>query len=62
MYFFCRIQQIINPEGAHHFLMFLFQLLHHPQNNRTDDRTLESYQINAGATIHMVLQLRGGSN
>eukprot|EP00552_Chaetoceros_brevis_P002986 CAMPEP_0197736870 /NCGR_PEP_ID=MMETSP1435-20131217/4898_1 /TAXON_ID=426625 /ORGANISM="Chaetoceros brevis, Strain CCMP164" /LENGTH=78 /DNA_ID=CAMNT_0043325151 /DNA_START=51 /DNA_END=287 /DNA_ORIENTATION=+ len=25
-----------------------------------DDRTLESYNINAGATIHMVLQLRGG--
>lgn len=27
---------------------------------RSDDRTLESYSINAGATIHMVLQLRGG--
>ena len=26
----------------------------------SDDRTLESYSINAGATIHMVLQLRGG--
>jgi ubiquitin-like protein Nedd8 len=26
----------------------------------SDDRTLESYTINAGATIHMVLQLRGG--
>ena len=25
-----------------------------------DDRALESYSINAGATIHMVLQLRGG--
>mmetsp|Transcript_6888 Transcript_6888/g.14946 ORF Transcript_6888/g.14946 Transcript_6888/m.14946 type:complete len:80 (+) Transcript_6888:123-362(+) len=25
-----------------------------------DERTLESYSINAGATIHMVLQLRGG--
>eukprot|EP00554_Chaetoceros_debilis_P006790 CAMPEP_0194073284 /NCGR_PEP_ID=MMETSP0149-20130528/772_1 /TAXON_ID=122233 /ORGANISM="Chaetoceros debilis, Strain MM31A-1" /LENGTH=78 /DNA_ID=CAMNT_0038753287 /DNA_START=84 /DNA_END=320 /DNA_ORIENTATION=+ len=25
-----------------------------------DDRTLESYNISAGATIHMVLQLRGG--
>lgn len=28
----------------------------------SDDRTLESYTINAGATIHMVLQLRGGSS
>lgn len=26
----------------------------------SDDRTLESYNIGAGATIHMVLQLRGG--
>ena len=26
----------------------------------SDDRSLESYSINAGATIHMVLQLRGG--
>lgn len=25
-----------------------------------DDKTLEFYNINAGATIHMVLQLRGG--
>lgn len=25
-----------------------------------DDKTLESYGIAAGATIHMVLQLRGG--
>jgi ubiquitin-like protein Nedd8 len=25
-----------------------------------DDKSLESYSINAGATIHMVLQLRGG--
>ena len=25
-----------------------------------DDKTLESYNIGAGATIHMVLQLRGG--
>jgi hypothetical protein len=25
-----------------------------------DDKTLESYNITAGATIHMVLQLRGG--
>lgn len=30
--------------------------------HRADDRTLDSYNINAGATIHMVLQLRGGSN
>lgn len=28
----------------------------------SDDRTLESYAINAGATIHMVLQLRGGAD
>ena len=27
-----------------------------------DDKSLESYSIQAGATIHMVLQLRGGSN
>jgi len=27
----------------------------------TDDNTLESYNISAGATIHMVLALRGGS-
>jgi len=27
-----------------------------------DDRTLESYNIGAGATIHMVLQLRGGGS
>ena len=26
-----------------------------------DDKTLDSYNIAAGATIHMVLQLRGGS-
>lgn len=26
-----------------------------------DDMTLESYNINAGCTIHMVLQMRGGS-
>jgi hypothetical protein len=26
----------------------------------SDDRSLESYTITAGATIHMVLQLRGG--
>jgi Ubiquitin family len=25
-----------------------------------DDKSLESYNITAGATIHMVLQLRGG--
>ncbi|GAX11282.1 hypothetical protein FisN_7Hh386 [Fistulifera solaris] len=25
-----------------------------------DDKSLESYSISAGATIHMVLQLRGG--
>ena len=27
---------------------------------RSDDKTLESYNIAAGATVHMVLQLRGG--
>ena len=27
---------------------------------RADERSLEHYKINAGATIHMVLQLRGG--
>lgn len=27
-----------------------------------DTRTLESYNIVAGSTIHMVLQLRGGKN
>lgn len=26
-----------------------------------DDMTLESYNISAGCTIHMVLQMRGGS-
>jgi len=30
--------------------------------HRADDRTLESYSIGAGATIHMVLQLRGGND
>ena len=25
-----------------------------------DDKTLEDYQVQAGAVIHMVLQLRGG--
>jgi hypothetical protein len=28
--------------------------------SRADDKTLEYYSIIAGATIHMVLQLRGG--
>ena len=32
-----------------------------PPTFRADDRTLESLNITAGATIHMVLQLRGGS-
>jgi len=27
-----------------------------------DDKTLSSYNISAGATIHMVLSLRGGSD
>jgi hypothetical protein len=27
-----------------------------------DDKTLEDYQVAAGATIHMVLQLRGGGS
>eukprot|EP00970_Alexandrium_tamarense_P008156 scaffold1557_cov189-Alexandrium_tamarense.AAC.4 len=32
------------------------------EGGKSDDRTLESYAINAGATIHMVLQLRGGAS
>ena len=35
--------------------VYTFDLL-----DRADDKTLESYSISAGATIHMVLQLRGG--
>jgi len=34
----------------------------HSGKQLADDKTLESYNIVAGATIHMVLQLRGGSN
>ena len=34
----------------------------HSGKQLADDKTLESYNIGAGATIHMVLQLRGGSN
>lgn len=30
-------------------------------NDSADDRTLDSYNVPAGATIHMVLQLRGGN-
>lgn len=33
----------------------------HSGKQLADDKTLESYNISAGATIHMVLQLRGGS-
>ncbi len=33
----------------------------HSGKQLADDKTLESYNIGAGATIHMVLQLRGGS-
>ena len=33
----------------------------HSGKQLADDKTLESYNIVAGATIHMVLQLRGGS-
>jgi ubiquitin-like protein Nedd8 len=33
----------------------------HSGKQLSDDKTLESYNITAGATIHMVLQLRGGS-
>mmetsp|Transcript_761 Transcript_761/g.1393 ORF Transcript_761/g.1393 Transcript_761/m.1393 type:complete len:99 (-) Transcript_761:1666-1962(-) len=33
----------------------------HSGKQLADDKTLESYNIAAGATIHMVLQLRGGS-
>src|SRR3569832_810589 len=32
----------------------------HSGKQLADDKTLESYNITAGATIHMVLQLRGG--
>ena len=32
----------------------------HSGKQLADDKTLESYNIVAGATIHMVLQLRGG--
>mmetsp|Transcript_20075 Transcript_20075/g.33319 ORF Transcript_20075/g.33319 Transcript_20075/m.33319 type:complete len:85 (+) Transcript_20075:84-338(+) len=32
----------------------------HSGKQLSDDKTLESYNIAAGATIHMVLQLRGG--
>jgi ubiquitin-like protein Nedd8 len=34
----------------------------HSGKQLADDKTLESYNIGAGATIHMVLQLRGGCN
>ena len=34
----------------------------HSGKQLADDKTLESYNIAAGATIHMVLQLRGGSS
>lgn len=33
----------------------------HSGKQLSDDKTLESYNITAGATIHMVLQLRGGT-
>mmetsp|Transcript_8475 Transcript_8475/g.20924 ORF Transcript_8475/g.20924 Transcript_8475/m.20924 type:complete len:80 (-) Transcript_8475:2299-2538(-) len=33
----------------------------HSGKQLADDKTLESYNISAGATIHMVLQLRGGA-
>jgi Ubiquitin family len=32
----------------------------HSGKQLADDKTLEFYNITAGATIHMVLQLRGG--
>jgi hypothetical protein len=34
----------------------------HSGKQLADDKTLESYNITAGATIHMVLQLRGGAS
>lgn len=34
----------------------------HSGKQLADNNTLESYSIAAGATIHMVLQLRGGGN
>jgi ubiquitin-like protein Nedd8 len=33
----------------------------HSGKQLADDKTLEYYNIQAGATIHMVLQLRGGA-
>jgi Ubiquitin family len=33
----------------------------HSGKQLADDKTLEYYNITAGATIHMVLQLRGGT-
>jgi Ubiquitin family len=33
----------------------------HSGKQLADDKTLESYNITAGSTIHMVLQLRGGA-
>ena len=33
----------------------------HSGKQLADDKSLESYNIAAGATIHMVLQLRGGA-
>jgi hypothetical protein len=34
----------------------------HSGKQLADDKTLEYYNITAGATIHMVLQLRGGAS
>jgi len=34
----------------------------HSGKQLADDKSLESYNIAAGATVHMVLQLRGGAN
>ena len=42
-------------------LLFGVPYICSPTSHRADDRTLESYNIGAGATIHMVLQLRGGA-
>jgi ubiquitin-like protein Nedd8 len=31
-------------------------------NNRADDKTAEEYALEGGATLHLVLALRGGAN
>jgi ubiquitin-like protein Nedd8 len=31
-------------------------------SNRADDKTAEEYALEGGATLHLVLALRGGAN